>query len=94
MLGASVDQSFAVGTGTEFLKWSNGIPTVVHSNDLTAGDWVAMRVRAPRAATLAQVEARSGRASSPTACSEPTPPGKPLYPLPRHARRRRRARTR
>src|SRR5215216_1708915 len=40
MLGASVDQTFTVGTGTEFLKWSNGVPTVVHSNDLAAGDWV------------------------------------------------------
>ena len=35
MLGATVNQTFAVGTGTEFLKWSHGVPTIVHSNDLT-----------------------------------------------------------
>ena len=28
MLGATVNQMFAVGTGTEFLKWSHGVPTV------------------------------------------------------------------
>ena len=58
MLGSSVNQTFTVGTGTEFLKWSHGIPTVVHSNDLTAGDWVVVRVRAPWNATLSQIEAR------------------------------------
>src|SRR3954466_7307453 len=58
MLGASVDQNFTVGTGTEFLKWSQGIPTVVHANDLTAGDWIVLHVRAPYDATLAQVEGR------------------------------------
>ena len=26
----------AVGTGTEFLRWSHGLPTVVRSNDLRA----------------------------------------------------------
>jgi hypothetical protein len=78
MLGSSVDQSFTVGTGTEFLKWSNGIPTVVHSNDLSAGDWVTVRVRAPRAATLAEVESHPAGIVA-DRVKEPTPPGKPLY---------------
>src|SRR6478735_8208042 len=56
MLGAGVDQSFAVGSGTEFLRWSHGVPTVVHANDLAAGDWVTVNVRAPRGSSLSQVE--------------------------------------
>ena len=78
MLGASVDQSFAVGTGTEFLKWSHGVPTVVHSNDLTAGDWIVIRLHAPWRATLAQVEARPASIVS-DRVSEPTPPTRPLF---------------
>jgi hypothetical protein len=57
MLGAPVTQTFAYGSDTEFLKWSKGIPTVVQAGDLAAGDWVWVRVRAPRNATLAEVEA-------------------------------------
>jgi hypothetical protein len=78
MLGSSVDQSFAVGTGTEFLKWSHGIPTVVHSNDLSAGDWVVVRVRAPWNATLSQIEARPAGIVS-DRVTEPVPPRRPLY---------------
>src|SRR5580765_6217247 len=56
MLGQSVNQNFAVGTGTVFLKWSHGIPTVVHSNDLAAGDWVTVRVPGRWNAALAEIE--------------------------------------
>ncbi len=56
MLGAPVGQTFAYGTGTEFLKWSKGIPTVVQAGDLAAGDYVWVHVRAARDATLAQIE--------------------------------------
>src|ERR1041385_3542123 len=78
MLGQSVDQNFAVGTGTEFLKWSHGIPTVVHSNDLTAGDWVVVHVRAPRNAPLAQIESRPAGIVADRG-PNPNPPSKPLY---------------
>src|SRR5438067_2332420 len=78
MLGQSVDQSFTVGTGTEFLKWSHGIPTVVHANDLAAGDWVAVHVRAPRDASLAQVESRPAGIVADRG-PNPNPPSKPLY---------------
>jgi hypothetical protein len=78
MLGASVNQSFTVGTGTEFLRWSNGIPTVVHSNDLAAGDWVVVHVRAPRAASLAEVESHPAGIVA-DRITEPTRPDKPLY---------------
>jgi hypothetical protein len=56
MLGAPVTQTFAYGTNTEFLKWANGIPSIVHDADLAAGDYVWVRVRAPRGASLADVE--------------------------------------
>ena len=78
MLGSSVDQTFGVGTRTEFLKWSHGVPTVVQSNDLTAGDWIVIRVRAPWRATLSQVEARPAGIVS-DRVTEPTPPSRPLY---------------
>lgn len=78
MLGASVDQTFAVGTGTEFLKWSNGVPTIVHSNDLAAGDWVAVHIRAPWNATLSQIEAKPAGIVSDRG-PNPARPSRPLY---------------
>jgi hypothetical protein len=78
MLGASVNKSFTVGTGTEFLTWSHGIPTVVQANDLTAGDWIVLHVRAPYDATLADVEARPAGIVADRAV-KPNPPNKPLY---------------
>jgi len=56
MLGAPVTQTFAYGTNTEFLKWSHGIPTIVQSGDLAAGDYVTVNVRAPRGSDLSAIE--------------------------------------
>jgi hypothetical protein len=56
MLGSPVTQTFAYDSTTEFLKWSKGLPTVVQPGDLVGGDYVWVHVRAPRDATLAQVE--------------------------------------
>jgi hypothetical protein len=56
MLGQPVTQTFAYGANTEFLKWANGVPTVVQAADLAAGDYVRVNVRAPRNATLAEIE--------------------------------------
>ena len=56
MLGQPVTQTFAYGANTEFLKWSNGIPTVVQAGNLAAGEWVWVHVRAPRQASLAEIE--------------------------------------
>jgi hypothetical protein len=56
MLGAPVTQTFAYGSTTEFLKWSKGIPAVVQPSDLAAGDFVWVRVRAPRGSSLADLE--------------------------------------
>ena len=56
MLGSPVTQTFAYDGSTEFLKWAKGIPTVSQPGDLAAGDYVWVHVRAPRDATLAQIE--------------------------------------
>jgi hypothetical protein len=57
MLGESVDQTFAYDGGTIFLLWQGRVPTVIDPSQLKAGDRITVRVRAPRAATLSQVEA-------------------------------------
>jgi hypothetical protein len=56
MLGQPVTQTFAYGTNTEFLKWSQGKPTIVQAGDLAAGDFVWVHVRAPRGSDLATIE--------------------------------------
>jgi hypothetical protein len=57
MLGQSLDQAFAYDDGTIFLLWQGRVPTVIDASQLKAGDRITVRVRAARAATLAQVEA-------------------------------------
>jgi FtsP/CotA-like multicopper oxidase with cupredoxin domain len=57
MLGQSLDQSFSYDDGTIFLMWVGKVPTVIDASQLKAGDRITIRVRAPRADTLAQVEA-------------------------------------
>jgi hypothetical protein len=56
MLGQPVTQTFAYGANTEFLKWANGVPTIVQAGDLAAGDYVRVNVRAARRARLAEIE--------------------------------------
>jgi hypothetical protein len=57
MLGQSLDQSFTYDDGTIFLLWQGRVPTVIGPSQLKAGDRITVRIRAPRADTLAQVEA-------------------------------------
>jgi hypothetical protein len=56
LLGQPVQQTFAYGDSTEFLKWSGGVPSVVAAGDLASGDNVLVHVRAPRGASLADIE--------------------------------------
>jgi hypothetical protein len=56
MLGQPVTQTFAYGPNTEFLKWANGVPTIVQAADLSVGDYVRVNVSAPRGSTLAEIE--------------------------------------
>jgi hypothetical protein len=77
MLGQSVDQTFATGPNTEFLKWAKGVPTVVQADDLAVGDYVRVNVRAPRGASLADIEERP----SPLVGDHGTQLFKPTQPL-------------
>jgi hypothetical protein len=57
MLGQPLDQSFAYDDETIFLLWQGGVPSVIDPSKLQPGDTITVRIRAPRTATLAQVEA-------------------------------------
>ena len=57
MLGQSLDQTFSYDDGTIFLLWQGRVPTVIGPSQLKAGARITIRVRAPKTATLAQVEA-------------------------------------
>src|SRR5881296_234984 len=51
------DQSLAFGDGTIFLLWQGKVPTVLDASKLVVGDRIVVRIRAPKDASLAQVEA-------------------------------------
>ena len=57
LIGQSAEQTFSFDSSTEFLLWSHGIPAVVSGSSLHPGDWVRVNVRAPRDASLADIEA-------------------------------------
>jgi hypothetical protein len=78
LLGQSQDQTFTVGSTTEFLLWQQGIPKVVGLGDLHSGDWIQLTVRAKGGSSLSDVE------SNPIGIvgdhvTEPNPPSMPLY---------------
>lgn len=56
MIGQASAQTFAYGDDTIFLLWQGKVPTVIDASQLKAGDRITIRVRAPKASTLAQVE--------------------------------------
>jgi hypothetical protein len=56
LLGQGRTQQFAVGSGTQYIRWTHGVPQVVDESNLVAGDRVTVNVRAPRSSTLAQIE--------------------------------------
>ena len=59
LVGQGKSQQFAVGNNTQYIRWTNGVPTVVPESNLVAGDRVSVRVRSPRRSSLAQIEATS-----------------------------------
>ena len=77
LVGQSAAQHFAVGAGTQYLRWAHGVPTVVSESNLVAGDVVSVKVRGDRAASLAQIEST---AASRVADSGPSP-GHAVRPL-------------
>jgi hypothetical protein len=78
LVGLSDNQHFTVSSGTQFLRWSHGVPTVVGESNLVAGDVVSVHVRAARAATLAEIAAT---AAARVADRGPAPghAGRPLW---------------
>src|SRR3954463_5148114 len=56
LIGQGRNQQFAVGSGTQYIRWTNGQPAVVNEANLVAGDHVTIRIRAARSASLAQIE--------------------------------------
>jgi len=56
LIGASQDETFALGSTTEVLIWSHGVPHVGSTADLQQGDYVTIRVHAPRGSTLQTIE--------------------------------------
>lgn len=76
LVGQSESQQFTVDNKTEYLRWSNGVPTVVAESNLVAGDHVSVRIRAARDASLAEIEAAaaavvSDRGSAPRLTQKP-----------------------
>ena len=57
MLGQALDQTFSYDGHTVFVLWQGRVPTVVSPGQLHPGDRVTVRIRAPHAFSLAQVEA-------------------------------------
>jgi hypothetical protein len=57
LVGQSADQTFSYDAGTIFLLWQGKVPTVIDPSQLKAGDRITVRIRAPHASTLAQIEA-------------------------------------
>jgi hypothetical protein len=78
MLGQPVLQTFAYGGNTEFLKWSQGKPTVVQAGDLSVNDFVWIHVRDSASASLADIETKDAGLVGDHG-SQFNPPNKPLY---------------
>jgi hypothetical protein len=57
LLGAPIDQTFTYDAHTVFVLWQGGVPQVISPSQLVVGDRISVRIRAPRAYSLAQVEA-------------------------------------
>lgn len=78
MLGQPVDQTFAYGNNTEFLKWSHGVPKVVRASDVAVGDYVWIHIRDAAGSSLADLEQKNAGLVGDHG-SQINPPNKPLY---------------
>jgi hypothetical protein len=56
LIGHPRTQTFTFGSTTTFVDWVGGLPRVVDATTLHAGERVVIRIRAPRASSLATVE--------------------------------------
>jgi hypothetical protein len=56
MLGQPLNQTFTYDSHTVFVLWRGRVPTLISPSQLTVGDRISVRIRAPRAFALGQVE--------------------------------------
>jgi hypothetical protein len=61
LIGQGNTQQFAVGPGTQYIRWTHGVPTVVQESNLVAGDRVSVKVPAARDASLSEIESTPAR---------------------------------
>lgn len=78
LIGQGQEQTFATGEQTVFLKWSNGVPTVVGIGDIAINDYVTVNVRLDRNASLDAIKAQPA-ASVADRGQTLNRPDKPLY---------------
>jgi hypothetical protein len=57
LLGQPLAQTFTYDAHTIFVLWQGGVPHVISPSGLVVGDRISVRIRAPQASSLAQVEA-------------------------------------
>src|SRR6266849_7398224 len=67
LIGSSQNQVFTLGSGTEILIWSHGVPHVGTTADLQQGDHVTVRIRAPRDSSLQQIKSQQAAVVADTA---------------------------
>jgi len=61
MIGADEQQSFTTGGETVFLHWAHRVPEISDPANWAAGDWIVIRIRADRGATLTEVETTAAK---------------------------------
>jgi hypothetical protein len=52
LIGASQNQVFTVGSATRIVIWTQGVPHIGSTAELQQGDYVSVKIRAPRGASL------------------------------------------
>lgn len=78
LLGQSQDQTFATDAKTVFLKWTNGVPTVIGIGDLAVNDYVTVNVKAEWNTPIATITTTPAVAVGDRG-AELVRPDKPLY---------------
>ena len=78
MLGQSQNQTFTLGTTSEVLVWSHGIPKVGTYADLKTNDWVQVNVRDKAGSSLADIVAKAAGIVGDHGAA-PGKAGKPLF---------------
>lgn len=78
LLGQSQNQTFSLDANTEVLVWSKGIPTVSSSSAINTGDWVVVRIHAPRGSSIAEIETHAAGIVADRG-TNPAGAHKPLY---------------